>query len=490
MLRDSLGYLHKQGVSTEKIEKEMKDVVENFGSVKKQAPIAADVIKPVQEREADKIKAEIESFTLKVKVTQREFLDKEFMFHDPKSVDPFNSILESKYSSILKTKAELREIDKKLNELIYFATVFEFLEITQEASSVVKGMHTDLNIMLQLWHFVSMVDFQMTVWNQELWADINTEIMEDGTKAIFKQLRGQDKVAKSSNAFSVLEGRIKGFLTTLPLVADLSHRSMRKRHWDLLRELTRKAFDETDKNFKLQDLTNLHLDEFEDDVGEIVNRAQKEEKMEQALEKIGTVWKTLEFQFVQHKNTDLMMIKLSEEDFETLEDHQLQVQNMMGSRYLSTFEKEVTTWQKNLSSVADVVQIMAEIQRTWAYLETLFIGSDEVKKELPEDAAMFANIDIGVKETLGDIFKVKNSVKACEKEGMYKKLEKMQSELQMCEKSLANYLEQKRRKFPRFYFVSTTDLLDILSNGNDPSKVRDLINGWLLISPLFDCHNS
>jgi dynein heavy chain len=29
---------------------------------------------------------------------------------------------------------------------------------------------------------------------------------------------------------------------------------------------------------------------------------------------------------------------------------------------------------------------MAEIQRTWAYLETLFIGSEEVKKELPEDA--------------------------------------------------------------------------------------------------------
>ena len=27
-----------------------------------------------------------------------------------------------------------------------------------------------------------------------------------------------------------------------------------------------------------------------------------------------------------------------------------------------------------------------ETQRKWAYLETLFIGSDEVKKELPEDA--------------------------------------------------------------------------------------------------------
>lgn len=35
-------------------------------------------------------------------------------------------------------------------------------------------------------------------------------------------------------------------------------------------------------------------------------------------------------------------------------------------------------------------------------------------------------------------------------------------------------MESKRRAFPRFYFVSTADLLDILSNGNNPAKVRGL----------------
>ncbi len=42
---------------------------------------------------------------------------------------------------------------------------------------------------------------------------------------------------------------------------------------------------------------------------------------------------------------------------------------------------------------------------------------------------------------------------------------------QVCEKALADYMESKRRSFPRFYFVSTADLLDILSNGNSPHKV-------------------
>lgn len=32
-------------------------------------------------------------------------------------------------------------------------------------------------------------------------------------------------------------------------------------------------------------------------------------------------------------------------------------------------------------------------------------------------------------------------------------------------------MDSKRRAFPRFYFVAQNDLLDILSNGNNPSKV-------------------
>jgi hypothetical protein len=38
-------------------------------------------------------------------------------------------------------------------------------------------------------------------------------------------------------------------------------------------------------------------------------------------------------------------------------------------------------------------------------------------------------------------------------------------------KALAEYLETKHLAFPRFYFASSADLLDILSNGNHPLRV-------------------
>ena len=55
--------------------------------------------------------------------------------------------------------------------------------------------------------------------------------------------------------------------------------------------------------------------------------------------------------------------------------------------------------------------------------------------------------------------------------GLVEKLETIQSQLSLCEKALAEYLETKRLAFPRFYFASSNDLLDILSNGNQPLKV-------------------
>ena len=47
----------------------------------------------------------------------------------------------------------------------------------------------------------------------------------------------------------------------------------------------------------------------------------------------------------------------------------------------------------------------------------------------------------------------------------------MKGQLELCEKSLADFMDAKKRLFPRFYFTSSTDLLDMLSNGSEPLKI-------------------
>lgn len=71
--------------------------------------------------------------------------------------------------------------------------------------------------------------------------------------------------------------------------------------------------------------------------------------------------------------------------------------------------------------------------------------------------------------------KTLNVIDMTNKPGLINTLFDLQKELNLCEKALAEYLETKRLAFPRFYFVSSADLLDILSNGNNPDLVIRLV---------------
>lgn len=72
---------------------------------------------------------------------------------------------------------------------------------------------------------------------------------------------------------------------------------------------------------------------------------------------------------------------------------------------------------------------------------------------------------------LREIAEIPKVVQATNRNGLQEKLERLQTDLMKCEKALAQYLETKRLAYPRFYFVSAADLLDILSNGNQPILV-------------------
>lgn len=69
-------------------------------------------------------------------------------------------------------------------------------------------------------------------------------------------------------------------------------------------------------------------------------------------------------------------------------------------------------------------------------------------------------------------FKTKLVIETCANDTLRAELPVMFTELEKCQRSLEGYLEQKRDKFPRFYFVSDAVLLLILSQGSDPLSMN------------------
>lgn len=64
-----------------------------------------------------------------------------------------------------------------------------------------------------------------------------------------------------------------------------------------------------------------------------------------------------------------------------------------------------------------------------------------------------------MQELLREIGATPNVIQATNKPGLQDKLEELMKALNLCEKALNDYLETKRLAYPRFYFVSSADLL-------------------------------
>jgi dynein heavy chain len=128
------------------------------------------------------------------------------------------------------------------------------------------------------------------------------------------------KVDKKCNAYIGILEEIKKWMKFLPLVESLRDPAMRERHWDLIREKVQSNFV-IDENLKLKDIYDLELGKINDDVEEVCDQAKQESKMELQLAAIEAFWVDVRFEFQQHKGSDVQMLRLSEENFETLEEN-------------------------------------------------------------------------------------------------------------------------------------------------------------------------
>lgn len=441
----------------EEVHMQLQELPEQWNNTKKIAVTVKQQVAPLQATEVAIIRRKCGQFDIK----QHEFRE------DFRKTAPFMFKSEQVYEKLDKANNEICAMEKEMKTLAESAGLFEvnFPDYKQ-----LRACRREVCLLKGLWDMIYAVLTSIDDWKTTLWSDINVESMELECKRFVKEIRSLDKEMRAWDAFTGLDSTVKNMVTSLRAVCELQNPAIRERHWQQLMQATQVKFI-MDEDTCLADLLALNLHDYEDEVRGIVDKATKELGMEKILGELDVTWSSMEFEYEKHHRTQISLLKSSEELIETLEDNQVQLQNLMTSKYIGHFLEEVSTWQKKLSTVDSVISIWFEVQRTWSHLESIFIGSDDIRNQLPEDSKRFDGIDTDFKELMSDAETTPNVVECCCKEGLYEKLENIQERLALCEKALAEYLETKRLAFPRFYFVSSADLLDILSKGNEPAEV-------------------
>ncbi|XP_039431337.1 dynein beta chain, ciliary-like isoform X4 [Culex pipiens pallens] len=441
----------------ENVYKQFAELPERWLHIKKTASKVREKIAPAQAYQVDLIKKRITLFDIRSKLYREGF----------KKLAFFKVPCENVYQMCNQVNLELNIMETQMKNLCDSAALFE---LNPPDDNKLRLCRKEIRQVKQIWDFVYAVESCVNDWKKTPWKKIDVEAMEVECKNYGKQIRLLDKDMRGWNPYTHVEAVLKNLLTSLRAITELQNPAIRERHWIELMHATKVRF-RMDDSTTLADLLELNLHNYEEEVKTIVDKSVKEMGMEKILRDLEVAWKDLAFEHEVHERTGLKMIKVSEEVIEMLEENQVQLQNLMSSKYIAYFLSEVSKWQLALSNADQVITAWFEVQRKWMYLESIFIGSEDIRSQLPEDSKRFDGIDRDFKSLLGEIIANPNIVKSTNRAGLYEKLEMLLSELILCEKALNDYLETKRLAYPRFYFVSSADLLDILSNGNQPELV-------------------
>jgi dynein heavy chain len=111
------------------------------------------------------------------------------------------------------------------------------------------------------------------------------------------------------------------------------------------------------------------------------------------------------------------------------------------------------------------------LQGSWLYLEPIF-SSDDINRQLPVESKRYQTMDRTWRRIMSSAFENPKVIEICADQRLCEKLKECNLLLEQVQKGLSEYLETKRIGFPRFFFLSDDELLEILSQTKDPTAVQ------------------
>ncbi|EFN63906.1 Dynein beta chain, ciliary [Camponotus floridanus] len=435
----------------------LTELPEQWTMVKKWAAQVKQLVQPLMARQIELLKKHLNYY---------DFRQQQYLARFRENV-VFNFDCTNVYDKLDKINEEIVKFEEELKALHDQANIFEqqVMEFKQ-----IKLARRELRLLKNLWDHVNIITSSLDEWKTTVWKKIDVEGMDQECKKMIRELRQLDKETRAWDLYARIEAQIRNMISSLRAISELQNPAIKDRHWQELMAETRVRFTMDDKT-TLENLLKLELHKYEEEVKNIVDKAVKEMTMEKVLKELHNTWNTLEFGKEMHERTKLNVLKISEETIEMLEENQVQLQNMLDSKYVAYFLDEVMDWQKKLSNADATINAWFQVQRTWIHLESIFIGSEDIRSQLPEESKRFEKIDKDFKDLLKEMLTNLNVVKSMNRPKLLDRLEELERQLNICEKALSDYLETKKLIYPRFYFISSADLLDILSNGNNPEMV-------------------
>ena len=470
VMAQTMSNLEKEKIENRKEQELVQKLIKGVQYLQKES-------KDIERRIQPNIKVEKKNCAKKIELFEDEL--KYYMLEMRKSrVYKYSTGEVGAFKIFEKVESEIKVFQEKLTDFEYFSRMFQFPDKINQSVKNLDLIVQETRVVSTLWKHIKETKDLFESYLSKRWDEVNAQEMQEEVKTLAKRLTQMTGIDKKSDVFRGIMKEIKNWSQFLPIVEELRKDAMNvedDRHWKQFKEVL-----ETDLDLNGETLLEVFW-KFEiygakvrEEIEYITEQAAQEKKIENDLAKIEEVWNDVYFEFVplELKDQTLEMLKMPDEYLEVLDDHQMMVQTIAGNKHMAYYEKDVNKWLRGLSNINECVRLLSEVQKTWSFLINLFIYSQEVKKELPSETEHFKKIHSVVQRMLAEgkaksnIFQFSNM--DFEETSVIQSLENILTDLAQCQKGLNDFIASKRKVFPRFYFLTMEELLDVLANGNNP----------------------
>uniref|UniRef100_A0A3P9GZT6 Dynein, axonemal, heavy chain 11 n=1 Tax=Oryzias latipes TaxID=8090 RepID=A0A3P9GZT6_ORYLA len=459
-LRDIISLLESYGVTIPEVfySQMEQELPEMWNETKKLTLKVSQEVAPKQSAEVLILRRQCMDFEIELSEFRKKF----------QTVAPFSYNATSPHNCLEKSEKEILDMER---EKVQLQESSNLLDVTISDFRDIKQCRREITILRDLWDKVLFFQERVKTWSIIKWRQINVDQIDAEVRKFARDLQKLDKDARTWDVYTGLELHVRNMQTLLRVVSQLQNLAVRERHWVQLTPELKISFTVTDST-TLGELLALKLHMFEEEVCKVVEQAVKEMAIEKIVTEIGQTWASKELLYEEHDQNSIPLLKCDEELIEMLEDHQVRLQTVVQSKHVDNFVVQVRELQNQLSVAESVLIIWMEVQKTWAYLESIFKSCDDICQHLPADLQRFQEVDNEFQVLMVNSARTKNVIEATNIPHLFEKLDNLQK-LALCEQALADYLEAKRIAFPRFYFISSANLLDILSKGSHPRGLFD-----------------
>ncbi|RYG70357.1 hypothetical protein EON64_00405, partial [archaeon] len=406
----------------------------------------------------DQFEKVIENLGLDVKkgLQLDDYTDKE------KIVEKINALMDSIQ------EAKLKGEDFNMREKVFGFSPTDYIALDK--------FEEELQPVYKLWNMVSDFYNSKNDWLngdfKELDGNKIEEMVTDWWKTSYKLAKSlEEELPGASGCAMKLREETTEFRKNMPVIQSLASKALKPRHWELLSELLGKNIDPQEE-LTLQSLLDLDASGHIEAIQEITVAAEKEYNLERSLEGMKKEWKTIEFEVKAYKESGTFVVGGIDDIVTLLDDHIVKTQTMRGSPFIRPIERECKDWEHRLKYAQGMLDELIGCQRTWMYLEPIF-GSEDIMRQLPTEAKRFQGVDTLWRKTMTDAHQDPNFMTVAEPDKrLEEKFKKANQKLEEITKGLNDYLEMKRLYFPRFFFLSNDELLEILSQTKEPRAVQ------------------